>query len=90
MDPLVLDAILSLIADGKTPTVATTKARLKGPVAMPTLIAGLTAYKNDPKGIERMQKPSVETKTTPIEQSQLDRIEAKLDQLLALLSKEHS
>lgn len=90
MDPHVLDAILSLIADGKTPTVATTKARLKAPVSMPTIIAGLTAYKNDPKGIEKMQKPSIAAKTTPLEQSQLDRIEAKLDQLLTLLSKEQS
>ncbi|MFC3031660.1 hypothetical protein ACFOEE_03895 [Pseudoalteromonas fenneropenaei] len=87
MDPVVLDAIQSLLAEGKTPTVALTKARLKAPVAMPTLIAGVSAYKNDPEGVAKLGKPTIQAATAAQTQTQLDRIEAKLDQLLALLSK---
>ncbi|RZM81666.1 hypothetical protein C3B51_07975 [Pseudoalteromonas rubra] len=87
MHPAVLNAIAALVAQGKTPTVATTKAKLAEPVAMPLIIAGLTAYKNNPdllstleQQTEQAAQPSQET-----EQTQLDRIEAKLDKLLALL-----
>ncbi|MCG7534735.1 hypothetical protein [Pseudoalteromonas sp. OOF1S-7] len=87
MHPAVLNAITALVAQGKTPTVATTKAKLAEPVAMPLIIAGLTAYKNNPELLstleqqtEQAAQPSQETG-----QTQLDRIEAKLDKLLALL-----
>ncbi|WP_046006854.1 hypothetical protein [Pseudoalteromonas rubra] len=87
MHPAVLNAIAALVAQGKTPTVATTKAKLAEPVAMPLIIAGLTAYKNNPdllstleQQTEQAAQPSQET-----DQTQLDRIEAKLDKLLALL-----
>ncbi|WP_462163767.1 hypothetical protein [Pseudoalteromonas xiamenensis] len=90
MDPIVLDALLSLISEGKTPTVATTKSRLKSPVPMPTIIAGIAAYKQDPEGVAKLDKPSFGTtaKADLVHQSQLDRIEAKLDKLLALLEKD--
>jgi hypothetical protein len=86
MHPAVQRAIASLVAEGKTPTVALTKARLREPVPMPMVIAGLSAYKNDPSII---QTPIEENIVQNNEQtSQLDRIEQKLDRLLQLLEKD--
>ncbi|QTL35563.1 hypothetical protein [Pseudoalteromonas viridis] len=87
MHPAVLNAIAALVAQGKTPTVATTKAKLAEPVAMPLIIAGLTAYKNNPDLLSTLEQQT-EQAAQPSEdkdQTQLDRIEAKLDKLLALL-----
>ncbi|WP_125716120.1 hypothetical protein [Pseudoalteromonas rubra] len=87
MHPAVLNAIAALVAQGKTPTVATTKAKLTEPVAMPLIIAGLTAYKNNPDLLSKLEQQT-EQAAQPSEdkdQTQLDRIEAKLDKLLALL-----
>ncbi|MCO7189662.1 MULTISPECIES: hypothetical protein [unclassified Pseudoalteromonas] len=87
MHPAVLNAIATLVAQGKTPTVATTKAKLAEPVAMPLIIAGLTTYKNNPEILSTCDdKPSQRDKSEqPGSETQLDRIEAKLDKLIALL-----
>lgn len=88
MHPAVLNAIAALVAQGKTPTVATTKAKLAEPVAMPLIIAGLTAYKNNPdllSALDEQPKQSTQSPKQDSAQTQLDRIEAKLDKLLALL-----
>ncbi|WP_105167767.1 hypothetical protein [Pseudoalteromonas sp. T1lg23B] len=86
MHPAVQKAIAELIAEGKTPSVALTKARLSGSVAMPVIIAGLSAYKNNPDIVTQPLPPHSE-QDTPSQKSQLDRIEQKLDRLLALLEK---
>ncbi|KJY95282.1 MULTISPECIES: hypothetical protein [Pseudoalteromonas] len=84
MNPVVFDAIKALLAQNKTPTVAMTKAMLKEPVPMPMIIAAVSQYKNNPEAFKNMviepQLPNNEQKST-----QLDRIEEKLDKLLALL-----
>jgi hypothetical protein len=54
---------------------------------MPVIIAAVSQYKNNPDSINNfINNPSNEQLSTPKE-SQLDRIEAKLDRLLALLEK---
>ncbi|CCQ11688.1 hypothetical protein PALB_25890 [Pseudoalteromonas luteoviolacea B = ATCC 29581] len=90
MDPIVVDAILSLIEDGKVPSVAMTKARLKSPVPMPVVISAIAAYKNDPEGFAKMKRPELTPPVTASDHSQLDRIEAKLDELLSLLKQRES
>jgi len=87
MHPAVHSAIAALVAENKTPTVALTKSKLSEPVPMPLVIAGLTAYKNDPNCINT--QPVATPKAKGTEQSQLDRIEQKLDRLLALLEKDN-
>ncbi|KZY48089.1 hypothetical protein A3733_10870, partial [Pseudoalteromonas shioyasakiensis] len=69
------------------PTVALTKSKLAQPMPMPVIIAAVSQYKNNPDSINNfINNPSNEQLITPKE-SQLDRIEAKLDRLLALLEK---
>ena len=86
MHPAVHQAISSLIADNKTPSVALVKSRLTEAVPMPIIISALTAYKNDPSCIE--QAPAQVTMTPANSTSQLDRIEQKLDLLIELLKKD--
>jgi len=87
MNAVVFDAIKTLLDEGKTPTVALTKSKLAQPMPMPVIIAAVSQYKNNPDSINNfINNPSNEQLNTPKE-SQLDRIEAKLDRLLALLEK---
>ncbi|MDW7547801.1 MULTISPECIES: hypothetical protein [Pseudoalteromonas] len=85
MHPVVANAIKKLVDSGITPTVALTKSKLTQSVAMPDIIAGIAAYKQDPTCIEDSQ--AIDKPTAPASQSQLDRIEAKLDKLIELLEK---
>ncbi|WP_462157947.1 hypothetical protein [Pseudoalteromonas sp. GB56] len=84
MNPVVFEAIKALLAQNKTPTVALTKAMLSEPVPMPMIIAAVSQYKTNPEAFKHMV---AEPAHVAIEQksSQLDRIEEKLDKLLALL-----
>ena len=87
MNAVVFDAIKTLLDEGKTPTVALTKSKLAQPMPMPVIIAAVSQYKNNPDSINNfINNPSNEQLSTPKE-SQLGRIEAKLDRLLALLEK---
>ena len=87
MNAVVFDAIKTLLDEGKTPTVALTKSKLAQPMPMPVIIAAVSQYKNNPDSINNfINNPSNEQLSTSKE-SQLDRIEAKLDRLLALLEK---
>ncbi|NOU50670.1 hypothetical protein HG263_08950 [Pseudoalteromonas sp. JBTF-M23] len=86
MHPAVQKAIVELVNSGKTPTVALTKARLCEPVPMPLIISGLSAYKNNPE-IIKLPVTEKSEQDSLSQQSQLDRIEQKLDRLLTLLEK---
>ncbi|BBN80977.1 hypothetical protein PA25_09620 [Pseudoalteromonas sp. A25] len=86
MHPAVQKAIAELVNSGKTPSVALTKACLSESVPMPVIIAGLSAYKNNPAIIEQ-PLASTSDQDNLQQQSQLDRIEQKLDRLLTLLEK---
>ncbi|ASM49519.1 hypothetical protein PESP_a1397 [Pseudoalteromonas espejiana DSM 9414] len=86
MNAVVFDAIKVLLDEGKTPTVALTKSRLAQPVPMPVIIAAVSQYKNNPDSIHNLMK-NPEQSTVEPKTSQLDRIEKKLDRLLALLEQ---
>lgn len=87
MNSVVIDAIKALLEEGKVPTVALTKNKLSHPVPMPIIIAAVSQYKNNPDSIHSLIKqPSTEHNNASSD-GQLDRIEAKLDKLLALLNK---
>jgi len=87
MNSVVFDAIQVLLDEGKTPTVALTKSRLAQPVPMPMIIAAVSQYKNNPDSINNFVKTSPQPENAELKASQLDRIEQKLDQLLALLEQ---
>lgn len=87
MNSVVFDAIQVLLDEGKTPTVALTKSRLAQPVPMPMIIAAVSQYKNNPDSINNFVKTSQQPENAGLKASQLDRIEQKLDQLLALLEQ---
>lgn len=87
MNSVVFDAIQVRLDEGKTPTVALTKSRLAQPVPMPMIIAAVSQYKNNPDSINNFIKTSQQPENAELKASQLDRIEQKLDQLLALLEQ---
>jgi hypothetical protein len=87
MNSVVFDAIKALLDEGKIPTVALTKARLAQPVPMPMIIAAVSQYKNNPDSINNFMRNPQQAGNTEPKTNQLDRIEQKLDQLLALLEK---
>ena len=87
MNSVVFDAIQVLLDEGKTPTVALTKSRLAQPVPMPMIIAAVSQYKNNPDSINNFVKTAQQPENAELKASQLDRIEQKLDQLLALLEQ---
>jgi hypothetical protein len=87
MNAAVFDAIKVLLDEGKVPTVALTKSRLVKPVPMPVIIAAVSQYKNNPDSIYNFMKSQSQPDTTDTKTTQLDRIEQKLDQLLALLAE---
>ncbi|WP_409423483.1 hypothetical protein [Pseudoalteromonas sp. RW-H-Ap-1] len=87
MNAAVFDAIKVLLEEGKTPTVALTKSRLTTPTPMPVIIAAVSQYKNNPDSIYNLMKPPKQSASNEDQNnSQLDRIEQKLDQLLTLLA----
>ena len=86
MNAAVFEAIKVLLDEGKTPTVALTKSRLAQPVPMPVIIAAVSQYKNNPDSIHNLMKNPEQSIVEP-KTSQLDRIEKKLDRLLALLEQ---
>ncbi len=87
MNSVVFDAIQVLLDEGKTPTVALTKSRLAQPVPMPMFIAAVSQFKNNPDSINNFIKTSQQPENAELKASRLDRIEQKLDQLLALLEQ---
>ncbi|AQQ00854.1 hypothetical protein H5119_07275 [Pseudoalteromonas sp. SG45-5] len=87
MNSVVFDAIKVLLGEGKTPTVALTKSRLAQPVPMPMIIAAVSQYKNNPDSINNFMRNPQQPENTELKTSQLDRIEQKLDKLLALLEQ---
>ncbi|WP_404339372.1 hypothetical protein [Pseudoalteromonas mariniglutinosa] len=88
MNAVVFDAIKALLDEGKIPTVALTKSKLTQPMPMPVVIAAVSQYKNNPDSINNFISTPCHDSTSFANDSQLDRIEAKLDKLLTLLEKQ--
>ncbi|WP_394227881.1 hypothetical protein [Pseudoalteromonas spongiae] len=86
MQDIVIATISKLLAANKQPNVALVKANLPQPVPMPIIIDVLARYKQNPSDFERQtQQVQQPEQTSSASQTQLDRIEAKLDKLLSLL-----
>ena len=89
MEDIVTAAIANLVAQNKQPSVALIKANVSKKVPMPVIIDVLSRYKQKPNEFEfsaTADTPSSEQSDLP-DPTQLDRIEAKLDTLIALLQK---
>ncbi|HEA18223.1 MAG TPA: hypothetical protein ENH88_17615 [Pseudoalteromonas prydzensis] len=89
MNAVVFDAIKALLDEGKTPTVALTKSKLTQPIPLPVIIAAVSQYKNNPDSIHNLAKSTNVAVEAVSDVSQLDRIEQKLDRLLALLENKN-
>ena len=89
MNAVVFDAIKALLDEGKTPTVALTKSKLTQPIPLPVIIAAVSQYKNNPDSIDNLAKSANVVIEASNDESQLDRIEQKLDRLLALLENKN-
>ena len=86
MQDIVITTISKLLAANKQPNVALVKANLPQPVPMPIIIDVLARYKQSPSDFERQtQQVQQPEQSSCASQTQLDRIEAKLDKLLSLL-----
>lgn len=87
MQDIVTATISKLLATNKQPNVALVKANLSQPVPMPIIIDVLARYKQNPSDFERQAQQRVQQpeQASNASQTQLDRIEAKLDKLLSLL-----
>jgi len=86
MEQFVIEAIKKILVQNKVPSVALIKGKLSQSVPMPIIISILGRYKNDPDNFKTDESKSISKSTKEKHtQSQLDRIETKLDQLLILL-----
>ncbi|WP_333606555.1 hypothetical protein [Arsukibacterium sp.] len=83
----------SLLRQGKTPSLALFKARLASQLNGPELFAAYQQWRQLPSAEQAVAGPYIDSALPAAEpmpsaqQAQLDRIEAKLDQLLHLLQQ---
>ncbi|WEM42831.1 hypothetical protein PTW35_03055 [Photobacterium sp. DA100] len=77
------EAIESLVAEGKEPSVALIKSRLADPLPMPLIIKALQSWKSSAR-VPRIEKvdpqPSAEARIAALEQ-QVASLTARLEQL---------
>jgi len=86
MEQCVIDAIKKILVQDKVPSVALIKGKLSQSVPMPIIISVLGRYKKDPDNFKIDETPLISAQPKEdASQSQLDRIEKKLDLLLTLL-----
>ncbi|WP_431786312.1 hypothetical protein [Vibrio harveyi] len=88
-----LEAVMEqLQQQGKEPTVALVKARMKTPVPMPALIATIKSWKSAnriPKVEVAVQKPKEEDRIAALEET-VAKLTARVEELEAKLSKKAS
>ncbi|WP_274883156.1 hypothetical protein [Vibrio harveyi] len=88
-----LEAVMEqLQQQGKEPTVALVKARMKTPVPMPALIATIKSWKSAnriPKVEVAVQKPKEEDRIAALEET-VAKLTARVDELEAKLSEKAS
>lgn len=80
MEQFVIEAIKKILVQDKVPSVALIKGHLSQSVPMPIIISVLGRYKSDPDNFKIDEKQSnIQKVKENSSQSQLDRIENKLD-----------
>ncbi|EMH3446084.1 TPA: hypothetical protein ACOJQP_001899 [Vibrio harveyi] len=88
-----LEAVMEqLQQQGKEPTVALVKARMKTPVPMPALIATIKSWKSAnriPKVEVAVQKPKEENRIAALEET-VAKLTARVEELEARLSEKTS
>ncbi|AIV06459.1 MULTISPECIES: hypothetical protein [Vibrio] len=88
-----LEAVMEqLQQQGKEPTVALVKARMKTPVPMPALIATIKSWKSAnriPKVEVAVQKPKEEDRLAALEET-VAKLTARVEELEAKLSEKTS
>ncbi|MFZ3439216.1 hypothetical protein L2D37_15900 [Vibrio harveyi] len=88
-----LEAVMEqLQQQGKEPTVALVKARMKTPVLMPALIATIKSWKSAnriPKVEVAVQKPKEEDRIAALEET-VAKLTARVEELEAKLSEKTS
>ncbi|EKO3840904.1 hypothetical protein NTE29_001154 [Vibrio harveyi] len=88
-----LEAVMEqLQQQGKEPTVALVKARMKTPVPMPALIATIKSWKSAnriPKVEVAVQKPKEENRIAALEET-VAKLTARVEELEAKLSEKAS
>ncbi|MHA2827052.1 hypothetical protein [Vibrio harveyi] len=88
-----LEAVMEqLQQQGKEPTVALVKARMKTPVPMPALIATIKSWKSAnriPKVEVAVQKPKEENRLAALEET-VAKLTARVEELEAKLSEKTS
>ncbi|CAH1213544.1 conserved hypothetical protein [Vibrio harveyi] len=88
-----LEAVMEqLQQQGKEPTVALVKARMKTPVPMPALIATIKSWKSAnriPKVEVAVQKPKEEDRIAALEET-VAKLTARVEELEAKLSEKAS
>ncbi|WP_050925191.1 hypothetical protein [Vibrio harveyi] len=88
-----LEAVMEqLQQQGKEPTVALVKARMKTPVPMPALIATIKSWKSAnriPKVEVAVQKPKEEDRLAALEET-VAKLTARVEELEARLSEKTS
>ncbi|MET2970240.1 hypothetical protein [Vibrio harveyi] len=88
-----LEAVMEqLQQQGKEPTVALVKARMKTPVPMPALIATIKSWKSAnriPKVEVAIQKPKEEDRIAALEET-VAKLTARVEELEAKLSEKTS
>ncbi|WP_372626436.1 hypothetical protein [Arsukibacterium sp.] len=93
---LLNQVAIRLQQEGKTPSLALFKARLSDQLTAPALFSAYQQWRKQPSLPEITQLPSAGTLLTePLadseatQRAQLQRIETKLDKILALLEQQH-
>ncbi|HAW92650.1 MULTISPECIES: hypothetical protein [unclassified Arsukibacterium] len=90
---LLNQVAIRLQQEGKTPSLALFKARLSGQLTAPALFSAYQQWRKQPALPDIAELPAEDkrlTESVPDDAaSQLQRIEAKLDRILALLEQQH-
>ncbi|KKO50126.1 hypothetical protein VT06_03860 [Arsukibacterium sp. MJ3] len=85
-------AAARLQQEGKKPSLALFKARLSGQLSAPALFAAYQQWRQQPVSSDTRQLATVESQLVAhvtVNPADLQRLEAKLDKILALLEQQH-
>ena len=85
----IINICQKLNEQGKQPSIALIKARLKAPTPLPSIIAGLKSWQSNPNEVVQVEEQTAETSTRTLEQrvgeleSQVEKLQKQLNSLLS-------
>lgn len=80
----IVDICKQLVAEGKQPSVALVKPRMRGPKQLPNIIAGIKLYNSDPN----MKVQAKDTEETPVNSRSVEERISILERQVQLLTDE--